>query len=149
MGKTYDKVKEFRKRHRGCVAWRTKRHSAIIDQYLNPHEEVLYAFVGQKNEEFYNVLSSCVVAITNKRILIGQKRFVWGHFLDSITPDLYNDLQIYQGLFFGKITIDTVKEVVVISNLSKGSLDEIETIISEFMIKQKKKLYGHKSKCDC
>ena len=48
-------------------------------------------------------------------------------------------MRIYKGLLFGKITIDTVKEVVTISNLSKSSLDDIETNISQFMMKEKLK----------
>lgn len=45
------------------------------------------------------------------------------------------------GLIWGKVTIDTVKEEVVITNLAKDSLREIETEISEFMMEEKKK-YG-------
>ena len=45
------------------------------------------------------------------------------------------------GIIWGKITIDTVKEEVIITNLSKKSLPEIETSISEFMMEEKKK-YG-------
>ena len=50
-------------------------------------------------------------------------------------------MQVYQGLFWGRIVIDTVKEQIVISNLSKKSLIEIETKITEFMMEEKKK-YG-------
>ena len=98
-------------------------------------------FVNNKNssDKFYDLTSTAVIAITNKRILIGQKRVVWGYFLSSITPDLYNDMQVYQGLIWGKITIDTVKEVLVITNISKDSLREIETEITEFMMEEKKK----------
>lgn len=108
---------------------------------MNPGEEPIFVFMGQKNNTFYEIFTSCVVVLTNKRLLIGQKRVVWGYFLSSITPDMYNDLQVYQGLIFGKVTIDTVKEEVVISNLPKSGLDEIETNVSEFMM-QEKKLYG-------
>ena len=76
--------------------------------------------------------------MTNKRILIGQKRILWGYLLSSITPDLYNDMQVFEGLIWGKVTIDTIKEVVVISNLDKNSLPEIETHISEYMMDAKK-----------
>ena len=69
-------------------------------------------------------------------------RVVWGYFLSSITPDLYNDLFVYQGLIWGKIKIDTVKEEVAISNLPKSGLDEIETSITEMMMEEKQK-YGH------
>ena len=136
----YDKVMLYKKKFPGGVTWwRLKKHAKVVEQHLNPGEEVLYAFAGQKNARFYDLTSTCVVALTNKRILIGQKRVVWGYFLSSITPDLYNDMQVYQGLIWGKITIDTVKEVVVISNLAKDSLREIETQITEFMMEEKKK----------
>ena len=53
-------------------------------------------------------------------------------------PYMYNDLSIKSGLIWGKIVIDTVKEVIVVSNIDKAALDEIETNISENMIKLKK-----------
>ena len=31
----------------------------------------------------------------------------------SITPDLFNDLSVYEGLIWGKVDIDTVKEEVL------------------------------------
>lgn len=71
--------------------------------------------------------------------MIAQKRVLFGYSLNSITPDLFNDMQIYRGILWGKITIDTVKEVVILTNLDKKSLPEIETNISEFMMKEKKK----------
>ena len=64
---------------------------------------------------------------------------LFGYSLSSITPDLYNDMKVYEGVFWGRIIIDTVKEVIVISNLSKDSLVEIETQISSFMMKAKAK----------
>ena len=139
MNSVYTFVKAFKNKYKGGIAWRVKKHCQVIEKHLNPGEKVIYAFCGQKNMEFYDIFTSCVVVLTNKRLLIGQKRVVWGYFLSSITPDLYNDLQVYQGLFFGKITIDTVKEEVVLSNLPKGGLDEIETNITEFMMKEKQK----------
>lgn len=139
MSEVFNKVSEFKQKFPGTVAWRLKEHSSVIESYLNPGEEVLYAFCGQKNEKWYDIFTTCVVALTNKRLLIGQKRAVFGSIYTQVTPDLYNDMRIYNGLFFGKITIDTVKEVIVISNLSKKSLDDIETNISEFMMQEKQK----------
>ena len=69
--------------------------------------------------------------------MIGQKRVFFGYVLNSITPELYNDMQVYKGLIWGKIVIDTVKENIVISNLSKDSLVELETQISQFMMDAK------------
>ncbi len=135
----YEKVQEFNKKHRGSVAWRVKKHCEVINMHLNPGEYVLYAFAGQKNYSFTDIFTTCVVCLTNKRILIGQKGVLFGYYLTSITPDLFNDLKVHQGLIWSRVIIDTVKELVVISNISKYALDDIETNITEFMMEEKKK----------
>ena len=140
MSIVYDKAIAFKKKYATGVSWRIKKHCEVIDRHLNPGEEVIYVFPAQKNNEFYDIFTTCVVVLTNKRLLLAQKRVVFGYFFSSITPDLYNDLLVYQGLIWGKITIDTGKEEVILSNLPKGALDEIETNITEFMM-QAKKLY--------
>lgn len=131
--------KRFKKKYPSTVAWRIKENARIVDMHVNPDEEVSYAFVGQKNDSFVDFFETAAIAITNERILIGQKRVLFGYSLSSITPDLYNDMKVYEGVFWGRIIIDTVKEVIVISNLSKDSLVEIETEISSFMMKAKAK----------
>ena len=140
MASVYEHVMNFKKKFSKTVTWhRLKKHSEVVERHLNPGEEVLYAFAGQKNDNPLDFFSTSVICLTNKRILIGQKRVLFGYSLSSITPDLFNDMQIYRGIFWGKITIDTIKEVVIITNLDKNSLPEIETNISEFMMKEKQK----------
>ena len=63
----------------------------------------------------------------------------WGYHLNSITPDLFNDMEVHMELIWGRVIIDTIKEVVTISNLSKKALPEIETEISTFMMREKQK----------
>ena len=137
-------VMDFKKKYPGGVAWRVRKHAKIVEDYINPDEKVLYAFCAQKNDSFKELFNTFVVAVTNKRIMLGHKRLFWGSFYYTITPDLYNDMQIYRGLLWGKITIDTIKEVIVLTNLPKKSLDEIETVISEFMMEAKKKYKNDK-----
>lgn len=142
MKPLYEQVLDFKKKYPKTVAWnRLKKHCEVIEKHLNPSEEVIYAFFAQKNEHPLDWFSTAVIALTNKRILIGQKRILIGYSLNSITPDLFNDMQIYRGIRWGKITIDTVKEVIILTNLDKKSLPEIETNISEFMMREKQK-YG-------
>lgn len=141
MGKVYDKIMEYHRKYTGGIAWRVKKHAQVVDAYINPDEEVLYAFCAQKNEKFTEWFNTYAIVLTNKRILLGRKRLLWGSFLSSVTPDMYNDMQIYHGLIWGKITIDTVKEVIILSNISNNALDEIETNISEYMMEAKKKYY--------
>lgn len=139
MGIVHDQAKMFRKKYPGSFVFRIKKHSDVIEKHLNPGEKPSFVFVGQKSNSVLSFGSSCAVAITDRRILIGKKRLLWGYFLSSITPDLYNDMQVYQGLIWGKVTIDTVKEEIVVSSISKKGLDEIETRITEFMMQEKKK----------
>lgn len=143
MGAVYDHVYLFKEKYPRTVAWRLKKNSEVVEKHLNPGEEVLYAFAAQKNDHPLDFFSTAVVALTNRRILIGQKRAIFGYSLNAITPDLFNDMQVYQGIRWGKVTIDTAKEVVVMTNLAKKSLPEIETNITEFMMKEKQK-YGKK-----
>ena len=146
MGKVYDQVCMFKAKYPGTITWwRLKKHAKVIEDHLNPGEEPLYSFAGQKNDDVFDVFSTSVLCMTNKRILIGQDHILTGYTLTSITPDLFNDLTVYSGIIFGKVIIDSVKEVVVFTNLSKKSLAEIETAISSNMMEEKKK-YGSLNK---
>lgn len=86
-----------------------------------------------------------MVALTNRRILIGRDRVVVGYFLDAITPDMFNDLKVVAGLLWGRVLIDTIREHVVLSHLDKKSLDEIETAITTHMMEEKKKYNSYKN----
>ena len=123
-------VMEFKKRYPSTVMWRVKKHCNVVQKHLNPTEKVLYAFAAQMNNNASDIIDTAVLCVTSDRILIGQDQILYGYTFNSITPEMYNDLQINSGIFWGKIIIDTVKEVIYFSNLSKKSLVEIESIIS-------------------
>lgn len=140
MGKVYDQVSMFKAKYPGTITWyRLRKHARVIEDHLNAGEEPLYTFAGQKSEDMSDIFSTAVLCVTNKRLLIGQDRIIGGYTLISITPDMFNDLTVFSGIIFGKITIDTVKEVVTFTNLDKKSLPEIETAITSNMMEQKQK----------
>lgn len=141
MKSVYELALEFKKRHPFTIGWRIRQNSFVVEKHLNADEHVLYAFVAQKNNNPFNILGTAVIALTNKRILIGRKRVVIGYFLNSITPDMFNDLKVTSGILWGKIYIDTVKEFIALSNISKDALAEIESQVSSYMMEEKKK-YG-------
>ncbi|MBR6136577.1 MAG: PH domain-containing protein [Bacilli bacterium] len=142
MGESvYKRVLKFKEKYPSTIGWRLKQNSSIVERHLNPDEEVRYAFIAQKNDNPFNIFSSAVVALTNKRVLIGRKRVIIGYFLNSITPDMYNDLKISSGVIWGKVYIDTIKELVTLTNIDKKALTEIETQITSYMMEEKKK-YG-------
>ena len=145
MSKCYEMVSRFKTNYPSTVAFRLKKHCEIIDMHLNPGEEILYAFPAQKNDSMLQIFNTNVVALTNKRIMIATKRVIWGYFFISITPDMFNDITIFRGFIWGNVTIDTIKEEVVLSNISPKALPEIETIVSEYMMTEKKK-YANRTK---
>ena len=138
-------VLEFKKRYPTTIMWRVKKHCAVVQKHLNPGEKVLYAFAAQMNDTATNIFDTAVLCVTSERLLIGQDQILYGYTLNSVTPELYNDLQIFSGIFWGKITIDTVKEMLYFSNFTKRALVEIESVISMYMM-EAKKLYPNKEK---
>lgn len=144
MGEVYRGAMKFKKLHPSTIGWRIKQNANIVEKHLNPDEKVLYVFVAQKNDNPLDVLSTAVIALTDKRILIGRKRVVFGYFLDSVTPDLFNDLKVKGGLIWGKVYIDTVKEFITLSNIGVEALPEIETEISRYMMEMKKAYHSRK-----
>lgn len=144
MNEVYKLVKEFKKKFPLTIAFRTKRHASVVNMHVGDDEKVIYAFCGQKNRQSLMIINSCVIALTNKRLLIGQKRLLWGYFFTSVTPDMYNDLKVRKNLIWSDIEIDTIKENIYISNLDSMGAVDIEGFISDFMIREKKK-YGKKN----
>ena len=143
MSITYQMARNFKRKYPLTVAWRIKQHCKIIDKHINPDEKVLYVFLGQKNASSLDFVNTYVFALTNKRLIYATKRLVFGYFFYAITPDMFNDLTVKQGLIWGKIIIDSVNEEVLLSNISKNALDEIETKITQYMVEEKKKNHPH------
>ncbi len=139
MNNVYEMVRTFKKRFRGTICWRLKAHSKVVQKHLNPEERVMYAFAAQKGYSTFEIFNTYVVAVTNKRIILAQKRVLFGYLFLSVTPDLFNDLTVNTGLVWSKVIMDTVKEVMTLSNISKKAADEIETSITEMMMREKKK----------
>ena len=138
IGEVYRKALKFKRKYPLTIGWRLRLNSEIVERHLNPGEKALYVFVAQKNDNPFNILGTAVVALTNKRILIGRRRVVIGYFLDSITPDMFNDLKVSGGIIWGKVYIDTIKEFVTLSNISNNALTEIETKVTAYMMRKKK-----------
>lgn len=135
----YIRIRNFIKKYPLTVAFRLSKHCKVIDKHLNDNEKIIYAFPAQKNPSPFDIFSTCIVVFTNHRILIGQKRVLPGYRLNSITPDMFNDFQVYKNIIFGRIDIDTIKEVVQFSNLDPKSLVEIETNLSNYLMNEKTK----------
>ena len=135
----YPKVIRFKRKYSMTIAFRLAKHCKVVDNIIDKDEKVLYAFCGQRNDDNRFLFESCVVALTNKRIIIGEKRF-FGYYVINVRTELFNDLKIRAGLLFGHVEIDTVKENIHISNLDKKSLDEIETMVNRVISDNRKRM---------
>lgn len=139
MKEIYRLAKEFKRKYPLTIAWRLRSHSKVIAKHLNPDEKILYVFMGQKNHSSFDFVNTNLVVLTSKRLMIATKRLLFGYFFIAVTPDMFNDLTVIDGIIWGRIKIDTVKEEVLISNIDPKALPEIESQVSNYMIQEKRK----------
>lgn len=135
----YEKAKEFKRKYPKTVAFRIKAHSKVAANFVGEDEEVKYVFVAQKNYGSFDFINTNIIVLTDKRIIVATKRLVFGYFFRMITPDMFNDLTIKNGIIWGKVIIDTIKEKVILSNIDSNALAEIDDNITLYMLEQKKK----------
>lgn len=148
MVTVYEKAKEFKRKYPATVAFRIKAHSKLAQKFVGKDEEIKYVFVAQKNFKSYEFINTNVIVLTNKRLLVATKRLLFGYFYKAITPDLFNDITLRSGLLWGKVVIDTVKEIVILSNIDKAALSEIEQNVSNVMMEEKKKYVRESTKSE-
>lgn len=135
-----EKAHEFKKKYPMTVAWRLNSHSKVIKKHLSSDEAILYVFAGQKSPFIWDMFSTYLVVLTNKRILVAEKRLLFGYYFISVTPEMFNDLSVQSGILWGKVFIDTIKEQVIINNIDKRALAEIQNKVSEYMLEEKRKI---------
>lgn len=135
----YQSCKKFMKKYPRTIAWRIKKHSSVVQEHINDDEVVLYSFAGQKNSNFIQPFFTTVVVFTNKRMLLGRKRYLGRYYYTSITPDMLNDFELRTNILYGTVEIDTVKEHFTIGCLDKRSLPQIEDALSKYMVNEKLK----------
>jgi len=145
MNSVYTLAKEFKRKYPATIAFRIKSHCKVAQKFIGSDEQIKYVFIAQKNFKSYEFINTNVIVLTNKRLLVATKRVVFGYFYKAITPDMFNDLTLKSGLLWGKVVIDTIKERVILSNIDKAALAEIEQNISSVMMEEKKK-YGRESR---
>lgn len=86
------------------------KHFGIIEKNLGADEDVLFTFIG-----IHNYISmtkhdnNFAYAVTNKRILLGQKKVI-GEAFQSIALNKINDITFQSGIAYGVITVDAQTE---------------------------------------
>jgi len=86
------------------------QHFHVIEKNLNPGEYISMVFIGLHNYiKATKHENNHAYAITNRRILIGQKKII-GEFFKAISLDNLNDVTVNTGFMLGVLTFDTIKE---------------------------------------
>lgn len=122
---------------RGFNERNSLKHFEIIQNNLQPDETVEMVFIG-----LHNYVSAThhdnnyAYAITNKRIMMAQKRVV-GMVFQSVSLENINDITFSTGLVFGMISIDTIKEHFNVA-VDKSAANSINNEIHDVLERVKK-----------
>ena len=71
-------------------------------------EEVKDVFAAQKNYQSYEIINTNIIVLTNKRLIVITKRLIFGYFFRMITPEMFNDLTIKNGILCRSFIIGDV-----------------------------------------
>lgn len=86
------------------------KHFKVIENNLQPDEDVKFAFIGLHNyKSMTKHDGNFAYAVSNKRILMGQQKLI-GVAFQSVSMDNINDITLQTGVLMGNVVIDTVKE---------------------------------------
>jgi hypothetical protein len=108
------------------------KHFGVIESKLMKDEKVLMTFIGLHDYESTTKHDgNFAYAITNKRILAGQKK-ITGEKFKVVDHTKINDISFEAGLVFGIIKIDTPREKFKIA-LDKGSATSINNHIYQVL----------------
>lgn len=105
------------------------KHFQVVEKQLQQDEEVKGTFCGIHNyKSMTDNLGNFAYAITNKRIICGQKKLM-GENVQIISRKHLNDVTKSTGMMFGTITFDTFKEVFNV-HVDKKEADKIHELIT-------------------
>lgn len=118
-------------------SWALK-HFTLIEKNLNESEEVSMVFCGLQNYISATKHDSTFgYAITNKRIVMAQKKIIGENF-QSVSLNNLNDVTFSSGMLMGVITIDTFKEKFNVA-VDKTSGKNINNTIHDVLFSNDKK----------
>ena len=121
----------------GFKSWDIK-HFKVVESHLLPDEEALICFIGIHNYiSSSNHESHFAYAITNKRMVFGQKTLLGENFKSVIIENI-NDITKQTGFFNGIITFDTFKEKFNVDFVPQVA-DKLFPVLNEYITNLKNK----------
>ena len=133
MKKVYEKVKEFKEKYPGTIAFRLREHSDVAEDNLIDGEEVQYAFCGTDAAK-----KSRVVALTDRRVIVARKELIYGSYCWSINRDQICSVSVSNGLLWSRVSIKTLTETFAyIDLIEPTALNEIQNNLTGKVITKK------------
>lgn len=120
------------------------KHFKILENNLRDDEEVYMSFIGLK--DYISMTkhdNNYAYAITNKRIIFGQKK-IMGENFKSVVFDRVNDISSSTGALLGVVTIDTLGETFNVG-LDKKTADNISKEIHKIIFDMRSEEKDNKS----
>lgn len=112
------------------------KHFKVLQENLIQGEKVLMTFIGLHNYKSVTKHdNNYAYAITNKRIIFGQKSMT-GEKFKAVNHEKINDITFNKGVAFGVLTIDTPQEKFNVA-LDSASAASINNAIHEVLDKLK------------
>ena len=109
------------------------KHFGVVAAQLEPDEDVRMAFVGLHNQDGMKNDGNFAYAVTNKRILLGQKKLM-GQDLATVMLPQITDVSTSTGMLLGTVTIHFVGGIINIG-MSKPTAqavsDKLHALLAE------------------
>ena len=109
------------------------KHFGLIAAELQPDEDVRMAFIGLHNQDGMKNDGNFAYAVTNKRILLGQKKLT-GQDLATVMLPQITDVSTSTGMLLGTVTIHFVGGIINIG-MSKPTAqavsDKLHALLAE------------------
>jgi hypothetical protein len=141
MKSIYEKALEFKNRYPGTFGYRLKKHAKVIEDNLLEGEKVTNVYCGS-----LGTFDTAILAITNKRIILGHKKLFFGSKCVSINNDKICSVNAYNGMIWGKVIISSLSDdYFALYHLGKKASTKIQegiidrTIVQTVNEKQVKK----------
>ena len=104
------------------------KHFGVLEENLINGEEPLMTFIGLHNyKSSTKHESNFAYAVTNKRIIFGQKT-ITGQKFKAVYHERINDISFEKGMIYGIITIDTPQEKFNVA-IDRGAASAINSHI--------------------
>lgn len=100
----------------GIVKSFTRKHFDVVEEQLQDGERVSVSFVGLHEQQGSGLGGNFAYAITNKRLIMGQRGVLGRDKTKTVLIEHLNDITIKNSMTWRIIEIDTIKDHFLIKN---------------------------------